>query len=46
LKELVDNPRVTTGKASEMFCENMKMLSFEDGEYKGSIFGNYNIEKN
>jgi hypothetical protein len=29
-----------------MFCENMKMLLFEDEEYKGPIFENYNIDKN
>jgi hypothetical protein len=34
------------GKASKMFCGNMKVLLFEDEEYKGSIFGNYNIGKN
>jgi hypothetical protein len=34
------------GKTTEMFCVNMKMLLFEDEEYKGSIFENYNIGKN
>jgi hypothetical protein len=29
-----------------MFCGNMKVLLFEDEEYKGSIFENYNIGKN
>jgi hypothetical protein len=33
------------GKATEVFCGNMKVLMFEDEEYKGSIFGNYNIDK-
>jgi hypothetical protein len=28
------------GKATEMFCENMKVLLFEDEEYKEPIFGN------
>jgi hypothetical protein len=39
-------PRVVAEKATKMFCENMKVLLFEDEEYKGSIFGNYNIGKN
>jgi hypothetical protein len=39
-------PRVAAGKATEMFCGNMKVLLFKDEEYKGSIFGNYNIGKN
>jgi hypothetical protein len=34
------------GKATEMFCENMKVLLLKDGEYKGTIFKNYNIDKN
>jgi hypothetical protein len=34
------------GKATEMFCGNMKVLLFEDEQYKGPIFGNYNIDKN
>jgi hypothetical protein len=29
-----------------MFCGNMKVLLFEDEEYNGSIFENYNIGKN
>jgi hypothetical protein len=33
------------GKATEMFYENMKLLVFEDEEYKEPIFGNYNIGK-
>jgi hypothetical protein len=28
-----------------IFCENMKVLLFEDEEYKGSIFRKYNIGK-
>jgi hypothetical protein len=28
-----------------MFCENMNVL-FGNDEYKGSIFENYNIDKN
>jgi hypothetical protein len=32
-------------KATEMFCGNMKVLLFEDEEYKGPIFVNYNIDK-
>jgi hypothetical protein len=28
-----------------MFCGNMKVLLFEDEEYKGPIFVNYNIDK-
>jgi hypothetical protein len=34
------------GKAIEMFYGNIKMLLFEDEEYKGPIFKNYNIDKN
>jgi hypothetical protein len=34
------------GKLTEMFCGNMKVLLLEDEEYKGPIFGNYNIGKN
>jgi hypothetical protein len=34
------------GKATKMFCGNMKVLLFEGGEYKGPIFGNYNIGEN
>jgi hypothetical protein len=37
---LVENPPVVAGKATNMFCGNMKMLLFEDEEYKGSIFRN------
>jgi hypothetical protein len=33
------------GKTTEIFCENMKVLLFEDEEYKGPIFGNDNIGK-
>jgi hypothetical protein len=32
-------------KATEIFCGNMKVLLFEDEEYKWPIFGNYNIGK-
>jgi hypothetical protein len=39
-------PRVAVKKANEIFCGKMKVLLFEDEEYKGSIFGNYNISKN
>jgi hypothetical protein len=28
------------GKATKIFCENMKVLLFEDEEYKEPIFGN------
>jgi hypothetical protein len=38
--------RFAAGKAIEMFGGNTKVLLFEDGEYEGSIFGNYNIGKN
>jgi hypothetical protein len=34
------------GKAIEIFCGNIKLLLFEDEDYKGSIFENYNIDKN
>jgi hypothetical protein len=37
---------VVARKATEIFCGNIKVLLFEDEEYKGSIFGNYNIGKN
>jgi hypothetical protein len=37
--------RVATGKATEIFCGNMKVLLFEDEEYKGPIFRNYYIGK-
>jgi hypothetical protein len=43
--KLVDNPHITTEKSTEMFCENIKMLLFEDEEYKEPIFENYNIDK-
>jgi hypothetical protein len=33
------------GKTIEIFCRNMKVLLFEDEEYKGPIFVNYNIDK-
>jgi hypothetical protein len=33
-------------KATEMFSGKMKVLLFEDEEYKGPLFGNYNIDKN
>jgi hypothetical protein len=36
---------VAARKSTEMFCGNIKVLLFEDEEYKGSIFENYNIEK-
>jgi hypothetical protein len=38
-------PRIAAEKATEIFCGNMKVLLFEDEEYKGPIFGNYNIGK-
>jgi hypothetical protein len=38
-------PCVAAGKVTEIFYENMKVLLLEDGEYKGPIFGNYNIDK-
>jgi hypothetical protein len=28
------------GKSTEIFCGNMKVLLFEDEEYKGPVFGN------
>jgi hypothetical protein len=34
------------GKATEMFCANIKVLFFKDDKYKGSIFENYNVGKN
>jgi hypothetical protein len=34
------------GKTTTMFSENMKVFLFEDQEYKGPIFGNYNTGKN
>jgi hypothetical protein len=37
--------RIVARRAIEIFCGNMKVLLFEDKEYKGSIFGNYNIGK-
>jgi hypothetical protein len=33
------------GKTTEIFYVNMKVLLFEDEEYEGQIFGNYNIGK-
>jgi hypothetical protein len=33
-------------KATEIFDENMKVLLFEDEEYKGPAFRNYNFGKN
>jgi hypothetical protein len=38
--------RVAAKKATEIFCENMKVLLFEDELYKGLIFENYNTDKN
>jgi hypothetical protein len=38
--------RVAAEKVTEMFGRNMKLLLFEDKEYKRPIFGNYNIGKN
>jgi hypothetical protein len=32
--------------ATEIFYENMKVLLFQDEEYKGQTFVNYNIGKN
>jgi hypothetical protein len=43
--KLVDNPRIAAEKSTEMLCGNMKMLLFEDEEYKKPIFRNYNIDK-
>jgi hypothetical protein len=44
---LVDNPaHVLEEKITKIFCENMKVLLFEDGKYKRLIFRNYNIGKN
>jgi hypothetical protein len=37
---------IAAGKITEIFCGNIKVLLFEDEEYKGPIFGNYNISKN
>jgi hypothetical protein len=31
------------GKATKIFCGNIKVLLFEDEEYKRPIFENYNI---
>jgi hypothetical protein len=33
------------GKATKIFYGNVKVLLFEDEEYKEPIFGNYNIGK-
>jgi hypothetical protein len=38
-------PCVAAGKATKIFCGNMKVLLFEDDEYKRPIFENYNIGK-
>jgi hypothetical protein len=43
---LLITPHVMVGKTTKMFCGNMKVLLFEDEEYKGPIFENYNIGKN
>jgi hypothetical protein len=39
-------PLVAAEKATKMFCGNMKVLLFENEEYKLPIFENYNIDKN
>jgi hypothetical protein len=44
--KLVDNLVCCGRKVSEIFCENMKVILFEDEEYKGQIFENYNTSKN
>jgi hypothetical protein len=31
-------------EATQIFCENIKVLLFEDEKYKKLIFENYNIE--
>jgi hypothetical protein len=33
------------GKTTKIFGGNMIVLLFEDAEYKGPIFGNYNFGK-
>jgi hypothetical protein len=33
-------PHVAAGKVTEMFSGKMKVLLFEDEEYKGPLFGN------
>jgi hypothetical protein len=38
-------PHVAAEKVTEIFCGNMKVLLFENEEYKGPIFRNYNIGK-
>jgi hypothetical protein len=38
-------PCVTVEKIIKIFCGNMKVLLFENEEYKRPIFGNYNIGK-
>jgi hypothetical protein len=38
--------RVAAEKTTEMLCGKMKVLLFEDEEYKRPIFRNYNIGKN
>jgi hypothetical protein len=37
--------RIATGKTTEIFCGNTKVLLFEDDEYKWPIFENYNTGK-
>jgi hypothetical protein len=39
-------PHIVAGKATEIFCENMKVLLLKNKKYKWSIFKNYNIDKN
>jgi hypothetical protein len=39
-------PHIAARKATEIFCRNMKVLLFDDEEYKGLVFGNYNIDNN
>jgi hypothetical protein len=31
-------PHIAAGKVTEIFCENMKVLLFEDEQYKEPIF--------
>jgi hypothetical protein len=38
-------PCVTAGESTKIFCGNIKLLLFEDEEYKRPIFINYNIGK-
>jgi hypothetical protein len=42
---LVDNPARCGKKITKMFYKNIKVLLFEDEEYKGPIFENYHIGK-